>query len=224
MKLPVYSTEGKELKQIDLPENIFDLPWNADLVHQVVTAMNANARINVAHAKDRSDVSGGGKKPWRQKGTGRARHGSTRSPIWRGGGVTFGPRNERNFSKKLTKKMKAKALAVALSQKLRDNEIILLDDIKMAEPKTVEAKKIIEALAKNSGLETLKTKRTNAALIGLSERDDNVEKSFRNFKNLDIEEVRNFNPAIILNYKYLIIENAEEGLKVLSDRLNSIKK
>lgn len=158
MKLPLYNIEGKELKKIDLSDKIFNLPWNGDLVHQVVTSILSNARNNVAHTKDRSDVSGGGKKPWRQKGTGRARHGSNRSPIWRGGGITFGPINEKNFVKKINKKMRTKALAVTLSQKIRDNELILLEPIKISEAKTVKAKEIIEALSKNPGFEKLKTK------------------------------------------------------------------
>lgn len=224
MKLPLYNTEGKELKKIDLPDEVFNLPWNGDLVHQVVTSMLSNARTNTAHTKDRSEVSGGGKKPWRQKGTGRARHGSNRSPIWRGGGITFGPRNERNFNKKINKKMKAKALAVTLSQKIRDNELILIDSIKISEPKTVKAKEIIGALAKNTGFETLKTKKNNSAVIALSNRDENTEKSFNNFNNMFVEEVRNINPATILNYKYLVIENAEESIKILVDRLVQVDK
>ncbi len=222
MKLPLYNIEGKELKKIDLPDEIFNLPWNGDLVHQVVTSILSNARNNVAHTKDRSDVSGGGKKPWRQKGTGRARHGSNRSPIWRGGGITFGPINERNFVKKINKKMRIKALAVTLSQKIRDNELILLEPIKISEAKTVKAKEILEALSKNTGFEKLKTKRKNSAILGMFGRDENTEKSFRNFSNISIEEVRNFNPATILNHKYLMIENAEESLKSLVERLGKI--
>ena len=103
MKLPVYNKEGKELKQIELSEEIFGLKWNGDLVHQVIVSMLSNARETLAHTKTRAEVSGGGKKPWRQKGTGRARHGSNRSPIWVGGGITFGPRNEVNYKRKINK-------------------------------------------------------------------------------------------------------------------------
>jgi len=93
MKLAIYDKKGKEIEKVDLPAEIFDVPFNADLVHQVAVSMASSARSNTAHAKDRSEVSGGGKKPWKQKGTGRARHGSRRSPIWVGGGTTHGPRN-----------------------------------------------------------------------------------------------------------------------------------
>src|SRR5436853_6808436 len=127
METKIYNIEGKETGKITLPENIFGLPWNADLVHLVVVGMHANARTNVAHTKDRGEVRGGGKKPWRQKGTGRARHGSIRSPIWRGGGVTHGPRNEKNYARAIPKKIRAKALFMALSRKLKDGEIIFVD-------------------------------------------------------------------------------------------------
>src|SRR5207244_4311391 len=112
------------------------LSWNADLVHQVVTSMQANARTSVAHTKDRGEVRGGGKKPWQQKGTGRARHGSSRSPIWKGGGVAHGPRNEKVYTKRITQQMRQKALLVTLSRKMRDGEIIFVDALEMQAPKS----------------------------------------------------------------------------------------
>lgn len=224
MKTPIYNIEGKEINKIDLPEQIFELPWNSDLVHQVVTAMMTNARQPIAHTKNRGEVRGGGKKPWKQKGTGRARHGSRRSPIWIGGGVTFGPRNEKDYSRKINKKMKAKALATILSKKLKDNEIIFVDSLNLSEPKSKEAKNRINSLATVSGFEKLATKRKNTALITLAKKDKNVEKSFANFSNFLTEEIRNINPIDLMNYKYVVFENPEETVKVLTERINIDKK
>src|SRR6185295_18159161 len=110
--------------------------WKSDLVHQVTTAMQANLRQNRAHTKDRSEVSGGGKKPWNQKGTGQARHGSSRSPIWRHGGITFGPRSTRDYSEKINRKMRIGALLSVLSQKAKDGEIVFIDKFTFSTPKT----------------------------------------------------------------------------------------
>src|SRR6185437_9448180 len=129
METKIYNIEGKETGKMTLPENIFGLPWNADLMHQVVVSMRSNARHSIAHTKDRGEVRGGGKKPWQQKGTGRARHGSSRSPIWKGGGVSHGPRKEKLYAKVLPKGMRRKALLVALSRKYKDGEIIFLDKL-----------------------------------------------------------------------------------------------
>ena len=181
MNTKIYTREGAESGSITLPESVFGVAWHPDLVHEVVVGMQANARAGTAHTKDRSEVRGGGRKPWKQKGTGRARHGSRRSPIWTGGGVTFGPRNEKIFSVKINKKVKAKALASVLSKKLADNEVFFVDSLAMEGPKTKDAKAIIAALAKGTGAESLVTKRKNAAIVVLADRNPATEKSFRNF-------------------------------------------
>src|SRR3989344_4389677 len=124
MEAKIYNQDGKESGKMDLPAKIFGLKWNSDLVHQVVVAMMGNARIPWAHTKNRGEVSGTGKKPWKQKGTGQARHGSRRSPIWVCGGVAHGPRNERKYDRKINKKMRAKALFTVLSQKFKDGELV----------------------------------------------------------------------------------------------------
>ena len=223
METKVYNTEGKETGKVVLPESIFGLPWNDDLVHQVVVSSQSNKRSPIAHTKDRSDVRGGGKKPWRQKGTGNARHGSSRSPIWRGGGITFGPRNEKDYSKKINKKMKAKALFVALSKKLKDNEIIFVDSILFAEPKSKKAKEVISNLSKITGFDTLATKRKNTALFALGNKDKNTEKSFQNFGNISVDEARNLDPLEILTYKYLVVSDPENVVKFLESKIATKK-
>lgn len=220
----VYNQSGKESGTAELPEDVFGLAWNNDLVQQVVRAMEANARTPIAHTKNRAEVSGTGKKPWKQKGTGNARHGSRRSPIWRTGGVAHGPRNERDYSQKINKKMRTKALYTVLSKKLKDKEIIFLDALSFAAPKTKEAKGIVVALAKVTGFEKLATKRKNAALIAGPSLTPATVKSFQNFGSMHIEEVRNLNPVVVLKYKYLVLAGPEAELfKTLNDRLSPSK-
>lgn len=220
-EMPIFSMNGEKVGEIILPEDIFGAPWRADLVHQVTTAMQANARQNRAHTKNRAEVSGGGKKPWKQKGTGQARHGSSRSPIWRHGGITFGPRNERDYSEKLNRKMRTGALISVLSRKAKDGEIILLDALTFSAPKTKIAKDMLEKLAKGVTKTDLSTKRKNAALFATVSYDSYVMKSFRNFGNIMTEEVRNLNPVDILTHKYLIIEKPEAAFAALSARIKS---
>ncbi len=216
---PIFDMKGGKAGTISLPAELFNAAWNADLVHQVVTGMQANARQITAHTKFRGEVSGGGKKPWKQKGTGRARHGSTRSPIWKGGGVTHGPRAEKVYAVKINRKMRAAALASVLSRKLRDGEIIFVDSFSFAVPKTKDAMVSLAALAKASGMEGLTTKRKNAAIIALATKDTTIEKSFQNIGNLITEEVRNLNPVDLMTKKYLVIEKPNEAIAVLSARL-----
>src|SRR3989344_5549850 len=221
MEAPIFNTEGKKSGTIELPENVFGVRWNDALMHQVVNAMQMNARPRVAHARTRGEARGGGRKPWKQKGTGRARHGSIRSPIWRGGGVTHGPTKLENFSRTIPKKMRAKALFMALSRKRTDNELIFVDSLRMKEPKTALAKKTLIALSKASGLEKLTTKSKNAALIALSAKNANTEKSFRNIGNVKTTNVKDLNPVSVLSSTYLVIENTTESLAIISKRLKS---
>ena len=158
METKVYNQQGKESGSVKLPESIFGLPWDSKterLVHQVYVAMAGNQRTPTAHTKNRGEVSGTGKKPWKQKGTGRARHGSRRSPIWVGGGVAHGPRNERDYSRKINKKMKNKALFAVLSRKFKDGEMVFLDNLLFKTPKTKEAKGIVNSLAKVKAISVL---------------------------------------------------------------------
>ncbi len=218
MKSSLYNQEGKKIGDLALPEELFNLPWNADLVHQVVVAMQSNQRFNTAQAKGRGEVRGGGKKPWKQKGTGRARHGSSRSPIWRGGGVTHGPTTERNYQKKINAKMKTKALLTTLSQKQRDGELLFVDSLSVSAAKTSMAQKAINKLSKIKGYETLAYKRGKRALFLVPQANESLIKSFRNLSGAELSEVRNLNPLSALTYKYLIFADPAASLSVLTSR------
>ncbi len=218
MESTIYNQKGKEVGSVKLPENIFGLNFNDALVHQVVVSMMGNQRNSTAHTKNRGEVSGSGIKPWRQKGTGRARHGSRRSPIWVGGGVAHGPRNEKDYSRKINKKMKNKALFTVLSKKFKDGEVIFLDEISMKAPKTKEAKEMISSISKLKQFGGL-NKRKNSAFLGLNKKDTNVSKSFSNFSNMEVGETKDLNVLDLLQYKYLIITNPEESIKTLSSRI-----
>ena len=199
-----------------LDEQVFGLRWNADLVHQVVVAMQANARQPIAHTKGRSEVKGGGRKPWAQKGTGRARHGSSRSPIWRHGGVTHGPNKERDFSQKINRKMRIKALYTVLSKKFQDGEVLFISNLSLKEPKTKDARGMLTTLGSISGYEKLATRRNNALYMILPKADTNVKKSFQNMGNVLVGTVNTLNPVDVLAYKYLLLSAPEEVVKVIT--------
>ena len=207
MESVIYNIEGKKIGTVNLSERVFGVRWNADLVKQVADSLLSTKRKNVAHTKDRGEVRGGGKKPWRQKGTGRARHGSIRSPIWVGGGVTGGPRNEKNFYRKISKKMRIKALYTILSQKLRDKEILFVDSIALSEPKTKIAVRILKSLSDITGFKNIFSKKNNATVVAMSGKNKMTERAFDNLGNIEVVEARNLNPLLLLEYKYLIIEN-----------------
>lgn len=216
METKIYDQKGQEKGKVTLPESIFGVPWNADLVHQVVVSMRSNCRQPVAHTKDRGEVRGGGRKPWRQKGTGRARHGSTRSPLWVGGGVTFGPRNERNFLRKINKKMRRKALYAVLSRKLKEGEIVFLESISMDEPKTKEAAQLLDALSGIAGLEKINYKKGKRALVATPTYSKELYRVFKNIPSAHLEEIRNLNPLDAVTYKYVVVVKPEESIKVLA--------
>jgi large subunit ribosomal protein L4 len=223
MKTDIYNAEGKKAGTIDLPEHVFNVAWNDALMHQVVTGMQANARTPVAHVKDRGSVRGGGKKPWRQKGTGRARHGSIRSPIWKGGGVTHGPSNEKSYAKQIPKKMRAKALFMALSRKLKDGEILFVDSFALETPKTAQAMRMLSSFGAIKGFERLagKTARRNSALIAFAQPRDAAIKSFRNIGTVSSSPVRDLNPVAVLKHRYLVIENPEAAVAIVAKRMAS---
>lgn len=219
MDAKIYDVKGKETGKISLPEAVFGQKWNANLVHEVVVSMQSNARAGTAHTKFRGEVAGGGKKPWKQKGTGRARHGSSRSPIWVGGGVAHGPRTEKDYSKKINKNVRSKALAVVLSKKNADGMMVFVDTLGLSKPSAKEARAAIDALGVVA--KDLPIKRKNAALIVLSGRDANAEKSFQNFGNVEVVQAKDVNPVEVLTYKYVIVVDAKASVEVFEKRVAS---
>jgi len=219
LEAEVYNQTGKSIGKLSLPEEIFGLKWNADLVHQVVMAMQANSRTPVAHTKTRGEVSGTGKKPWKQKGTGRARHGSRRSPIWVGGGVAHGPRNEKDYKQKINKKMKAKALFTVLSEKFKKGQILFLEELKLKEIKTKDASSVIKDLSKVSGFEKIYESKKPNLFITVPAKNETIKKSFSNIKNVEIDEVKNINPIDLLSFKYVIISQPKESIAFLGGKI-----
>jgi len=218
MEAKIYNQKGAVAGEISLPAKVFGAKWRSDLVHQVVQSMRSNKRAGTADTKDRGEVRGGGKKPWKQKGTGQARHGSSRSPIWVGGGVTHGPLAEKNYKRKISKKMRAQALFSVLSKKLKDGEIIFVETLALPSIKTKDAVKVVQNLSKISGWKTVDASKKPRVLTALFERSDKTEKSFRNIPALEIAFMKNLNPFDVLNYKYLLIENPVESVKFLESR------
>ncbi len=218
METQIYNQKGKSVGKLNLPESIFGIPWNGDLVHQVVTAMQANARTPVAHTKDRSEVRGGGKKPWRQKGTGRARHGSSRSPIWAGGGVAHGPRNEKDYSQKINKKMKVKALYTVLSEKFRKGQILFVEELDLKNIKTKDAVEIVSNLSAVEGFGRIVGGKKVNTYITVPAKKDELKKSFANIKTVKLDEVRNINPVDLLACRYIIISHPTESFAFLGGK------
>ncbi len=196
MKIDVFNQQNNKVGTIDLPERIFGVKWNPDLVHQALVAQLANRREPWAHAKGRAEVRGGGRKPWRQKGTGRARHGSIRSPLWKGGGVTFGPTKEKIFAKKINKKMKRLAIFSVLSKKIKDNELKVIDKFNVEIKKTKEWGKILKNIV------DLKS----SALLIPAASGKNIHQLIANMKNVEAISPHSLNVYDLLKYKNIILE------------------
>ena len=205
MKIKVYNQNGEETGEVELPKAIFEIPLNSDLVHQVVVAQQENRRQGSAHTKGRGDVSGGGKKPWRQKHTGKARHGSIRSPLWRGGGVTFGPTKDRVYAKNLNIKMRRKALFMVLSEKAKNNFVLLVEDLKIEEPKTKAIKTILSKLPCKE----------ETSLLALPAMDKNVILSARNIPKIDTIQAKDLNTLDALKSKYIVMP--KESIEVIKE-------
>ncbi len=205
-KVTVKNIKGADVKELALKESIFAVPANDTLLHQVYVALTANTRVAIAHTKDRGERSGSGIKPWRQKGTGRARAGATRSPLWRKGGVTFGPTKERNFSKNTTAKMRQKAVMIALSEKVRAGKLLVLDTLSYTEKRTKLFAETLQALG------------TNGKSVTFALANDELLFSLmsRNIPKVDHTLTENLNVVQLLDHEYVIL--TEASIAVLEKR------
>ncbi len=194
MNFKTYNQSGKETGSVDLPDAIFGVKMNTDLVSQVISVHRANSRSVLAHTKGRGEVRGGGKKPWKQKGTGRARHASIRSPIWVGGGVAFGPTKERNFSRRIPKTMARQALFMTLSSKVKDGELIVLDELVFKDAKTKQAAEMLKSL-----------KTRGSVFLVTSKKEREIERAIQNIPRVEITAASNLNAYDILANKNLIM-------------------
>lgn len=214
--LPIYNTEGKEVDSIKLDAKVFDGNINAAVLYQAINAYRANQRKGVAATKTRGEVSGGGRKPWRQKGTGRARVGSIRSPLWRHGGVIFGP-HPRDYSYKLPQKLKAQALKSIINAKVKENDMVILDELKIDKPKTSAAAEIFSNLKLNDG----KKQKISSVLLLLDKYDNNLKLALRNLKFLDMNLAKDTHAYEVMAHRKLVI--TKNGLTELVSRLSQVK-
>ena len=209
-EIKVYNLKGEEAGKMKLSDTVFSVKANDDLIHQVAVTISGNRRIVLAHTKNRGERAGSGIKPWKQKGTGRARVGSVRTPTWRKGGVAFGPRSDRNFKHKINKKMNSKAVTMVLSGKLKDGEMIVVDKFDLAEKKT---KKMAEAF-KN-------LKITGKAIIAYSGEEKDLRLASRNIKKVENILTSQLNVFDMLNSKYLVL--SKESVKYLESKYSTEK-
>ncbi len=204
-KVEVKNLAGKKVEDLNLNSNVFGVEANDELLHEVFVIQYGNRRQGTSHTKTRGERAGSTRKPWKQKGTGRARTGSVRNSIWRKGGVTFGPSKERNWKKKINKKVGALALKMALSGKVKSSELIVVDSLKLAENKTRLMKEALDAL-----------KIDKKALIAFSKSEAEFKRATNNLENCENTSVKNLNVFDILNRKYLVLN--KEGVKYLEEK------
>lgn len=200
MNADLYNLKNERAGTVELPERVFGVKWNPDLVHQALRVQLNGRRNQSAHAKGRSEVSGGGKKPWRQKGTGRARHGSIRSPLWKGGGVTHGPNKERDYTLKINKKMKQLAIFSVLARRFKDGEIKIVDSLVIDGAKTKTL---------NDSLKNFADKKvTLNALIIPAEGDKNIYKATRNLAKIGATSAKSLNIHDLLKHKQILMDKS----------------
>lgn len=201
MKIDVFNQQNNKVDTVDLSDRVFAIKWNSDLVHQALITQLANRRQSLAHAKGRGEVSGGGKKPWKQKGTGRARHGSNRSPIWKGGGVTHGPTKGRDFTKKINQKMNRLAIFSVLSKKLQDNELKVIEQFDRSLKKTSKWKEVLKSIG---------DLRSRMLLVSFSV-NGNINQSIRNIEKVDAISALSLNVYDLLRARNIILEKEAIG-------------
>ena len=201
--ISVLNMDGKSVEEIELNKEIFDIEINEHAVYLVVKNILANKRQGTHSAKTRAEVRGGGRKPWRQKGTGRARQGSIRSPQWRGGGVVFA-KKPRDYSYTTPKKVRRLALKSVLTSKAQENEIIVLDDFKLEEAKTKNFKKVLDNVNAN-----------RKALVVIADNDENIKRASRNMENVKTTMAQNINVYDILKYNSFVV--TKDALKVIEE-------
>jgi len=219
MKTVLYNQEGKKVKDIEIMDNVFGVKTNKDAVHQTMTSLRLRARNGNANVKDRSEVRGGGKKPWKQKGTGRARHGSSRSPIWVGGGITHGPTNEKNYDRKVNANMLKAVFTMVMSAKLKEGRMLFVDTVSLKEPKTKLAKDVMIGLSKVEGFETLSRKNPTSTLFLTPKIDKEFVRAFKNLPKIDVMPLAQVSILDILDHKNVVLVNPEESEKVLTGRI-----
>lgn len=205
-KVKKYNLEGKESGEIELDDAVFSVKINKSLIHQIYTSILSNSRQPWADSKDKSEVRGGGKKPWKQKGTGRARHGSIRSPLWVGGGLTFGPLKSRNYKKIINKKMSRNAVKMALTDKVLENKMIVLEDL----PKEGKTKIFVELLTKLPGF-------GKSSVLLAESNDPKINLATRNIEKFDMQQAKDVNVVDLLNHQFIFITPA--GVEILEKRL-----
>lgn len=216
VKLNVYNQKGEAAGSKEVSEAIFAVQANPVLIHEAVTAQMANMRTVLAHTKTRSEVRGGGKKPWRQKGTGRARVGSSRSPIWIGGGVTFGPTKDRNFKKKINKKMRQQALCMVLTDRIKNDSLVVIKELAATEFKTKTVNSVIKNIETKIFKPTDKKKAKRSILILNDNKDEKFKYSVRNLVGVTQLNLENINIVDLLNHKNLILtESVVKKLEVM---------
>ena len=210
-KLDVYSATGEKTGTMQLAPDVFNAPVSPTAVHQVIVSIQANSRHSIAHTKSRGFIRGGGRKPWRQKGTGNARAGSIRSPLWRGGGIIFGPTSQRNFSKKIPKTLFRKSLISVLSDRIKHGLIFIVDDLSVTAGKTKEFSAKIANLRGKLGIKTEKM------MIVVPKITENLDRSSKNLQNTQVVSVDSVSPLNLLSSPVTII--LKEAITLLERRL-----